>query len=111
MIEDQEPRLGELPHPRGYLLLEKDEWRKLLDDEVVGQRTSWKGRDLTAFLMSAASLRSVTDLRLKDTLAEVQRRCRDEILRLRRSDDRSAASGRRHALFAIMHVNATLARE
>ncbi|HUQ02145.1 MAG TPA: AAA family ATPase [Kofleriaceae bacterium] len=108
VIEDQEPRVGELPHPKGYLILDKQEWRTLLDDDIVEDRQSWNGRDLTAFEIRASSLSGVTADRMTDALHAVRRRCKSRILRLRQSTEGSIEQGRRHALFAIMHVNATL---
>lgn len=60
VVEDQQPRIGELPHPRGFLLLEENEWKALVGDVVSPVRQAHGGRDLTAFTTPVAALSRAT---------------------------------------------------
>ena len=120
VIEDQEPRIGELPHPRGFLILEKNEWRALVNAEVEEQVYERDGRRLTAFQISVKSLGNASPDRLARALDLVAKRAIKGIQMLRgqaieesgTSRDQSKEAhkiGRRHAFFAMLHLNATLA--
>lgn len=109
VIEDQEPRIGELPHPRGFLILEKNEWEALVDAEILERVDERAGRRLTAFEIPVQSLGNVTMHRLGRALGLVRDRSMREIKRLRAEAADSHKAGRRHAFFAMLHLNATLA--
>lgn len=109
VIEDQEPRIGELPHPRGFLILEKNEWEALVDAEIGEQVDERAGRRLTAFEISIDSLGNTMKDRLIRALRLVRERSLREIKRLRAQSTDSHRAGRRHAFFAMLHLNATLA--
>ena len=108
VIEDQEPRVGELPHADGFIVLERAEWRALVDCEIGERRREHGGRSLTAFEIPVASLASAGP-HLSRTLGLVQQRCIREVNALRRAGAASARAGRKHAFYASLHLNATLA--
>jgi len=68
VIEDQEPRIGELPHPRGFLILEKAEWEALVDAEIRERVDVHAGRRLTAFEIPVDSLGNVSTSAETDVL-------------------------------------------
>jgi hypothetical protein len=109
VIEDQEPRIGELPHPRGFLILEKNEWEALVNAEIGERVDTRAGRRLTAFEIPVESLRNATNDRLIRALSLVKDRSIREIKQLRAQPTNSHKAGRRHAFFAMLHLNATLA--
>lgn len=109
VIEDQEPRIGELPHPRGFLILEKTEWMALVDAEIQERGDEHAGRRLTAFEISVESLGKATVGTLTHALRLVEDRSIREIRLLRDRPANDHRAGRRHALFAMLHLNATLA--
>jgi energy-coupling factor transporter ATP-binding protein EcfA2 len=111
VIEDQEPRIGELPHPRGFLILEKNECEALVNAAVRERVDMHSGRRLTAFEIPVESLINVTGDRLARALRLVAERSKGEIRRLRDGTVESHKAGRRHAFFAMLHLNATLALE
>jgi len=131
VIEDQTPSVGELPHRKGFIILNCSEMKLLLqeDEELVGDGISgvrrgknvvidlsnnvpedWCGR-ISILQVPAASL-NVENLNLDKALGAVVDRCRDEVEKLR--SDASASpmqrTGRLHALYAMMWMNAELAR-
>jgi len=109
VIEDQEPRIGELPHPRGFLILEKDEWDALVDAEIKERVDVHGGRRLTAFTVPVQSLGNATKDTLTRALRLVRTRSVSAIRLLRAQPTRDHKAGRRHAFFAMLHLNATLA--
>lgn len=109
VIEDQEPRIGELPHPRGFLILEDSEWAALVGTQIQTRAGTWNGRRLTAFEIPVAGLAKARD-NLGAALDLVARRAIDEIRLLRAATDSSHRAGRRHAFLAMLHLNATLAQ-
>lgn len=109
VIEDQEPRIGELPHPRGFLILEKNEWEVLVNAEVRERVEERAGRRLTAFEIPVESLRNATKDSLTRALGLVRDRSIRQVERLRAEVTDSHKAGRRHSFFAMLHLNATLA--
>jgi SAM-dependent methyltransferase len=112
VIEDQEPRIGELPHPRGFLILERNEWRALVDHEVHERVSEHNGRRLTAFDIPVDCLERAR-ANLGRALQLVIHRATTEIQNLRAQPQiaDSHRAGRRHAFLAMLHLNATLARQ
>jgi AAA domain, putative AbiEii toxin, Type IV TA system len=110
VIEDQEPRIGELPHPRGFLILEDNEWEALVDSEIQMRVDEHTGRRLTAFEIPVESLKKASAT-LTRALHLVRERSIREVTRLRAQPTHSHKAGRRHAFFAMLHLNATLALE
>lgn len=109
LVEDQRPRIGELPYKQGFLILDRIDLRALFGVEVRGGEAQ-EGR-LTAFLVPRAALRNVNADTIHAALRTLERRARDEVKRLRERGDPSAKAGRLHALYAMMSINVQLIRE
>lgn len=111
VIEDQQPRIGELPHPRGFLILEENEWKALVGDCLEVRRDRHGDRDLTAISMPVSALATVDARKLGLAIDMVARRALATVQALRARATADHRAGRNHAFFAILHLDATLAAE
>lgn len=109
IVEDQRPRIGELPHGQGFLILDKIELRELFRTEAIRGVEAMEGR-LTAYAVPAAALTNVNAQSIHAALQLLERRALAEVERLRTRGASSAQAGRAHALYAMMSVNAQLTR-
>lgn len=111
VVEDQEPRIGELPHLRGFLLLEESEWRALAGDSLIAARRAHSGRALTMFTIPLQALTHVDKAAFCHAICLVKQRALNEIRRLRNHVPTNYAAGRKHAFYALLHINAVMALE
>lgn len=108
---------GELPHDRGFLVLDETELRELFrvtTDENARLRYSLAhdGR-LSLAEIPREFLVRCDEGSIRNALESLRERSRDEIAGLRRRDSQSSPHqrGRLHAFYALLHTNATLALE
>lgn len=113
LMEDQQMRVGELPTAHGFVVLDVIEVAALfgakLGDEVRELSTA-HGTRLTQIEVSARVLRNANAVRLKDALGKVEERAREQVERLRDNNARSFQTGRLHAYYSMLYMNAMLAR-
>jgi hypothetical protein len=118
LIEDQTPSVGELPHRKGFVILDVLETRRLFAgyegvkpiDAVVPK--GWEDR-ITAIELPRSALGSATGGTISRALHEVKRRAMAKLEELRgldASDSETFQTGRLHALYAMLWVNAYLAQ-
>jgi predicted ATPase/SAM-dependent methyltransferase len=113
VMEDLTPAIGEMPHPRGYLVLDVFALRRLFRDAEGVQmiREAKQGR-LTAVEVPKASLRHACADSRNDAIDHVLQCAKKEAKQIRRdTGPRSAESGRRHAHLMMQIVNALFAQE
>jgi SAM-dependent methyltransferase len=111
IIEDQEPAVGELPHEKGFLLLDKNELAELfggdaghVEDKSPGEGVA-NGR-ISVLCVPREHLESATQETLSRALKSLQRRANDEVDKLRRAGATGQRNGRRHALYVLLAFNA-----
>jgi hypothetical protein len=117
VLEDQRMTFGELPHDKGYLVLDEVELWALfdLDDEARRQvRFAWTHDDrLSMAQIPARFLERCTVATVRSTLENLRRRALEGVEKQRQpattTDAPEHRRGREHAYFAMLHTNATLA--
>jgi hypothetical protein len=108
VMEDQQIRVGELAHRGGFLILSLGETRTLFGEGAdIAPLT--KDRRLSMIAIPKARLSGFTVERLKSALGQLQTRALEEVRSIRESSEGDHRAGRRHALAAMLHANASLA--
>lgn len=116
IVEDTEMRMGEMAHPRGFLVLDTSELKTLFsiketEHEFVADDARGDCR-LKAHLIPSRCITQVSAASIKKTLQQLRHCAIEEIKRLRVSDGfASYRSGRKHALYVQQLANAQLALE
>jgi energy-coupling factor transporter ATP-binding protein EcfA2 len=117
VIEDQAPPVGELPHEKGFIVLDYIEIQAMfgksgsVEDLSARVPEAYHGR-VSIFRVTRDALAGYSDEHLQRALGFVTKRARDQVEKLR-SDTLSLKeqqSGRLHALYAMLWMNAELAR-
>jgi hypothetical protein len=115
VIEDQEPAVGELPHWRGFVILDATEMRTLcgsfgaVTDLSAAVPNRYLGR-ISIFQIGADQLPNVTAETVRRALDAVTQRAIREMKRLRAgSSDESQRAGRLHAFYAMLWTNSQMA--
>lgn len=116
IIEDQEPSVGELPHDKGFLLLNIHELAQLFggDSRHVEDRSpgpNVAGGRISVACVSAAYLNLVSDANRSLALDSLRLRAISEVDRIRRASSAAQRDGRRHALYVMLAFNAARALE
>ncbi len=117
ILEDQHMSVGELPHAKGFLVLDEIELRALFGLGPESPRLRYKtvqdGR-LSVAEISVSAVRGCSTEGVDAALKQLQTRALAEIKSLRRPHPNSELAnhrrGRLHAYYALLHTNATLAR-
>jgi energy-coupling factor transporter ATP-binding protein EcfA2 len=116
LVEDTEMRVGEMAHPRGFLVLDTAELKTLFsiqetDTRFVVNDARGDGR-LKAHLIPSTCLSRVTRNSVKTAIQQVRHLAIEEIKRLRSSTGViSYRIGRKHAFYVQQLANAQLALE
>jgi len=114
LLEDQLPQIGELPHEKGYVILDELAVKELFNSSnaVTVLPSGLDGR-LTAFAIDKAVLKQVTSLTIGKALDKVMRRAREQIRWIRETGKNGSTYklGRKHAHFTLLYANAQLALE
>jgi energy-coupling factor transporter ATP-binding protein EcfA2/SAM-dependent methyltransferase len=114
IIEDQEPSIGELPHNKGFILLNNNEVAQLFGghayvvDSSPGPQVS--GGRISVFCIDRQNLANANEDTLKKALRDLGVRAKHEVDRLRRESS-GQRDGRRHALYMVLAYNALRATE
>jgi SAM-dependent methyltransferase len=116
LMEDQTPSVGELPSGNGFVILDEIETKRLFaDDEGVRAvpnmvSKGWEQR-LTVIEVPHPAISKATAATLGEALGDVQERAEKKIAALRDSPSAGTTfrSGRLHALYAMLWVNAMMA--
>jgi ABC-type branched-subunit amino acid transport system ATPase component/SAM-dependent methyltransferase len=117
IMEDQQMPVGELPHEKGYLVLEKDELGALFgipSNELDHLRSYSRETRLTIFEIPARYLDRCTEVTRQTALGRVRDRAMRALKNLRSAPSEPGAlhrRGREHAYYAMLHANAVLALE
>ncbi len=107
LMEDQRLPRGELPHPKGYVVLELPEVRALFDANAGGVQSLCSDERLTVFRVDRAVLDAVTAATVCETLKRVKSRSKECIARLvSGKEETTARNVRRHAFFCMLYFNA-----
>lgn len=114
ILEDQRMSEGELPHDRGYLVLDDVELRALFQlssaDAPKLRYSLAYGDRLSLAEIPATFLGRCRVDQVGEALELLRKRALDQIERLRRDTKVEAhRRGRWHAFYALLHTNATLA--
>jgi len=117
VIEDQLPAIGELPHHKGFIVLDHIEMEALfggaksVSECRVYVPEVYRGR-ISVIQVPRDALSAASNETKDSALAMVQKRARREIENLRRKANAGGTqrSGRLHALYAMLWMNAELAR-
>jgi energy-coupling factor transporter ATP-binding protein EcfA2 len=115
ILEDQQMSVGEMPHHKGYLVLDEVELCALFGVArgSASLRYFHDGR-LSVAEISSNQLTECTPDRVNKALKQVQARALKQIQVLRRQGTSSTVPehrrGRQHAYYAMLYANATLAR-
>jgi len=115
VIEDQYPSVGELPHDRGFVLLDYSEMAQMFGgkDSVVDLSVTIDPRHrerITVFELYAVSLSHFSIPQMNSALGIVRDRARRELKRLRgEAGEQRQRAGRLHALHAMLWMSAKFA--
>lgn len=104
LLEDQRLPQGEMPHPRGYVVLSLSEVRILfgaVEIENIGSNER-----LTAFSIPAAALSNVTPDTVAETLRRVKIRAGEALDDLKAEQPKTARTVRKQAYFSQLYVHA-----
>ena len=114
IIEDQEPSVGELPHDKGFLLLNKDELTQLfggntayVEDKSPGKGIA-NGR-ISVLCVPHKHLKRAKQKTLSLALKSLHARANGEVNKLRAAGATEQRDGRRHALYMLLAFNANRA--
>lgn len=116
VLEDQRMNVGELPHDKGFLVLDGVELQELFgvsDREPDAFRFTTVDDRLSLAQLSRTILPRCDGPRVQAALRLLAKRSLDHVRRLRRAspDPADHRRGRAHAYYAMLHTNATLALE
>lgn len=111
IIEDQEPGVGELPHEKGFLLLNKNELAQLFGDDAAHVEDKSPGKGvangrISVLCIPREHLESATQETLSSALRSLHLRAINEVERLRKPGAAGQRDGRRHALYVLLAFNA-----
>ncbi|NJK32663.1 MAG: AAA family ATPase [Deltaproteobacteria bacterium] len=115
ILEDQQMRVGELPHERGFLVLHREALGKLfdLDSKELGEiRQRSHDQRLTIYEVPKHFLGRCTDESRRAALERVRKRALEqiELLRAKAAEPgQEHRRGREHAYYSMLHTNAVLA--
>ena len=110
VMEDQLISVGELPHPKGFLVLDLYAMRALFraSREELPDVMAGSGDRLSMIEIPRPVLGRFGELRWLEALRLVSERALREAEALRRAGDSSWQAGRRHAFYAMLLLNARL---
>lgn len=116
ILEDQRMNVGELPHERGFLVLDHTELKALFavtDDEPDKLQFAARDRRLSMAQISQELLGRCAPHTVRESIELLRKRALRQIRTIRRSSTTSTdhRRGREHAYYAMLHTNATLALE
>ncbi|NOU28687.1 MAG: AAA family ATPase [Polyangiaceae bacterium] len=109
VMEDQEPTIGELPHPDGFIPLSATEIATLCGGVPPTSVRYKRSHRLSAFSLSRSAVLQATMQTTINTLRQVQTRSLSEVSDLRSSGITGYQAARHHATRAMIYVNASLA--
>lgn len=110
VMEDQRMTIGELPHARGFLVLDRVELAELFATvpDALRQVTR-RGERLTLVEIPRAVLGCVSPETIQAALKLLADRALAGVQRCRRSGEGGQANGREHAYFTMLYANAHMA--
>lgn len=110
VVEDMHIPYGEHAHEHGFLLLDAAHLKTLfkVNREDPGEFRTFGDDRLKAHLVRADVLKRVSPESVTEALRELSQSAREKVSELR-GETATYASGRLLALYALLHVNATLA--
>ena len=113
VLEDQQMRVGELPHARGFIVLNLAEWRTLLGNSKAVVHHPKSNAKCSIVVIGREALLACDDetamkARLDECLNDVKRRLLEELKALRERGERTHVAGRTHARLAMQVANVEL---
>lgn len=108
VMEDQRMSVGELPHAKGFLVLDRVEMAELFGTtvDVLQESVVREGR-LTLLAVPRDRLTCVTADTIRKAIESLAKRALGEVKKCRRAK----AQGRDHAYFTMLYANARMALE
>ena len=104
--------VGELPSAHGFVVLDEIEVAALFNVEPgkgVRVVSSVQGKRLSAIEIEAGILSNISKTTINRALGLVMRRAESKVQELRSREDKTFRTGREHAYYAMLYMNAKLA--
>jgi energy-coupling factor transporter ATP-binding protein EcfA2/SAM-dependent methyltransferase len=113
IIEDLLPPVGELPNMWGYLILDHCGFETLFSAHGSINSIESKKDRLLAIEVQRQHVERVDNDSIRKALQYLKNKAKEEIVQLRSipTDKRTHQTGRKHAHYAMLHTNASLALE
>lgn len=113
IIEDLLPPVGELPNMWGYLILDRCGFETLFGGPGAVRSISSQNNRLLAIEVQRQHVVRVDHTAILKAIEYLKQKAKEEILQLRAVpvNERNHHTGRRHAHYAMLHTNASLALE
>jgi ABC-type cobalamin/Fe3+-siderophores transport system ATPase subunit/SAM-dependent methyltransferase len=111
IIEDQEPSVGELPHDKGFVLLDANEVAQLFGGKETNVRNVSPGANvakgrISIFCIDRKNLSEATPDTVKQALRDLEFRAKGRVDAFRANKHPEQRDGRRHALYMLLAYNA-----